>query len=536
MGLLQGSYECLIEDNNGCSFLLPVSVNDNAGPVISYESTVDVLCFGTATGVATVNTTGNVPFTYLWEDGQQTKSATGLTSGTYSVTVTDVNGCTDSMDVVITEPPQMLLTVAGAATICVGQQTQLTATPSGGTPAYSYNWDNTGYTSSSTYDVSPTDTTTYTVDVMDANGCIVSGSVDVLVYPPLVLAASDIGICDGDDANVSASGSGGNGNSSSYTFEWLDPITETLLMSGANQIIPGLTASTSMLVVLSDGCSPNDTVLVTITVSPVPPPPLVLNDTVYCEGEIVEDLTAAGQNITWYDDQALNNQIGTGGVYTPSNAVGTVTYYATQTVNGCESPPGSATVVVNPQPTAGFYPFPDEAPITNPGIIFTDIASNDVVTWVWIYGDGITDSVDLTNFFNGDTVVHVYGDSGTFVIYQIVTNIYGCQDIAMDTIVITNEFILFAPLAFTPGGDNVNDYFLPRGIGISEEHFKFYIYDRWGDLIYEHSGSYSEWLGWDGRANDGKETAQQDVYVWLIRAEDLDGNAHEYVGHVTLLR
>ncbi len=249
------------------------------------------------------------------------------------------------------------------------------------------------------------------------------------------------------------------------------------------------------------------------------------------------DLTAQGQNISWYTDAALTPPpMDTGPDYTPSGAIGTTTYYATQTVDGCESPPGTATIVVNPLPTAGFYPFPEEAPITNPGIVFTDNASLDVVSWVWSFGDGDSATGNMANFFNGDTVVHIYSDSGTFVVYQIVTNSFGCIDIAVDTVEITNEYILFAPLAFTPGGDNINDYFLPLGTGISDEKFRFYVFDRWGDLIYQHDGAYAEWLGWDGRANDGKEQAQQDVYVWLIRTEDLDENAHEYVGHVTLLR
>ena len=535
-GLIQGAYQCLIEDYNGCSFSLPVSVNDNAGPVVTYESSTDVLCFGTATGEASVNVTGTPPYSYMWEDGQQTKIATGLASGTYTVTVTDVNGCTDSVDVTINEPPEIILVMSGATTICVGGQTQLSVSASGGVPPYSYDWDNVGYTSSSTLDVSPTDTTTYSVNVQDANGCIVSGSVEVQVYPPLVGIVSDPFICEGDDLTLTASGSGGMGVPANYVYTWLDA-GKNIVFTGNPYVVQGLvTGVYTYYVALSDAC-PGDTTMITATVSPEPPPPVVAADAVYCFGDPMIDLNAQGQNISWYTDALLTPPpVDTGADFTPSGAVGTTTYYATQTVNGCESPPGTATVVVNPLPTAGFYPFPEEAPITNPGIVFTDNASPDVVSWLWFFGDGDSAIGNLTDFFNGDTVVHIYSDSGTFVVYQIVTNSFGCKDIAIDTIEITNEYILFAPLAFTPGGDNINDYFLPRGMGISDEKFRFYVYDRWGDLIYQHDGAYSEWLGWDGKANDGKERAQQDVYVWLIRTEDLDENAHEYVGHVTLLR
>jgi len=66
-----------------------------------------------------------------------------------------------------------------------------------------------------------------------------------------------------------------------------------------------------------------------------------------------------------------------------------------------------------------------------------------------------------------------------------------------------------------------------------------YIYDRWGDLIAKIEGLIDledSKIGWDGTANGGKNIAQQDVYVWLIRTEDLNGDSHEYIGHVTLIR
>ncbi|MCH8318799.1 MAG: hypothetical protein IIA88_09955, partial [Bacteroidetes bacterium] len=63
--------------------------------------------------------------------------------------------------------------------------------------------------------------------------------------------------------------------------------------------------------------------------------------------------------------------------------------------------------------------------------------------------------------------------------------------------------------------------------------------DRWGDLIATIEGEFDNGdltIGWDGRANEGNDIAQMDVYVWLIRTEDIDGKNHEYIGHVTLLR
>ena len=91
---------------------------------------------------------------------------------------------------------------------------------------------------------------------------------------------------------------------------------------------------------------------------------------------------------------------------------------------------------------------------------------------------------------------------------------------------------------FTPDGDGDNDFFFPKGIGVNGESFQLFIYDRWGDLIAEVSGIWSDdiSIGWDGHANYGTDAAQQDVYIWLIITEDFRGDSHKYVGHVTLLR
>ena len=60
-----------------------------------------------------------------------------------------------------------------------------------------------------------------------------------------------------------------------------------------------------------------------------------------------------------------------------------------------------------------------------------------------------------------------------------------------------------------------------------------YIYDRWGDLIYE---THDIKKPWDGRANDGRDIAQQDVYVWVVITRDIMDKSHKYVGRVTLIR
>jgi len=88
------------------------------------------------------------------------------------------------------------------------------------------------------------------------------------------------------------------------------------------------------------------------------------------------------------------------------------------------------------------------------------------------------------------------------------------------------------PNAFTPNADHINDQFLPVP-HCTFASYNLIIYDRWGDLIFE-TNDYQ--VPWEGKANNGKELAQQDVFVWMILALDDQGQRHQYIGHVTLVR
>ena len=68
-------------------------------------------------------------------------------------------------------------------------------------------------------------------------------------------------------------------------------------------------------------------------------------------------------------------------------------------------------------------------------------------------------------------------------------------------------------------------------MGIAEYHL--WVFDRWGNVVFNTTDINT---GWDGRANNGTDIAQQDVYVWKVKLKDVFGNNHEYIGTVTLVR
>ncbi len=181
-----------------------------------------------------------------------------------------------------------------------------------------------------------------------------------------------------------------------------------------------------------------------------------------------------------------------------------------------------------PTPVAAFTPNPREVSLYDPTINFYNESSADVVSWKWDLGDGTLISPNIQN------PLHQYeiGVSGTYKVTLLVENSYGCLDSTFRFVEVLPEFTFFIPNAFTPNrNDGINDTFFGKGVGIVEYHI--WIFDRWGNMIFNTTDINT---GWDGRANNGQEIAQQDVYVWKVQLKDVFGKKHDYIGTVTLSR
>ncbi len=189
-GLIGGVYTVTVTDNNGCSSTSTVTVIATPGVAASIPASTDALCFNACDGTANaLPTGGTAPYTYLWSNAANTQNVTGLCSGTYTVTITDANGCTSSSTVTINQPAALSVTASSAVSICTGGNTNLTTLSNGGTLPYSFLWSNAATTPTTI--VTPTATTTYIVTITDANGCTSSSSTIVTVnaLPIVVFSA-----------------------------------------------------------------------------------------------------------------------------------------------------------------------------------------------------------------------------------------------------------------------------------------------------------------------------------------------------------
>lgn len=169
-----GFYSVTVTDENGCTDQLNnIQVVQDQPPVASLGTVTNATCYDSYTGSAEVVVTGGTPdYTYNWSNGQTSNPATGLHAGTYTCVVTDANGCTDQIQLTITEPSALSAELTTTNVGCDGSPLGTASLAvTGGTPGYSYEWVYNGLPFSYNSSVSNLQVGIYSVSATDANGC-----------------------------------------------------------------------------------------------------------------------------------------------------------------------------------------------------------------------------------------------------------------------------------------------------------------------------------------------------------------------------
>jgi len=270
------TYTVTVTDANGCVgtdqvVVTPVNaVLSDAGPDVA-------LCrgFSTPIGGAPSASGGTPPYTYAWSPAAGLSSttvpnpiATPASTTVYTLTVTDVNGCSMSEAATITVNASITVDAGVSRNVCMGVPATIGGTPtaSGGRPPFTYAWTPAAGLSSTTIS-NPVATvavpTIYQVVVTDALGCRDSSTVTLTpVPPPIVRAGADQGICPGDPVQIGGAPTA-SGGSPPYTYVW-SPATGLSSISVPNPVASPAT-TTSYVVAVTDvaGCVVRDTVVVT---------------------------------------------------------------------------------------------------------------------------------------------------------------------------------------------------------------------------------------------------------------------------------
>ncbi len=230
-GLAPGSYNVIATDRDGCTATLTLNVIEISPVLINLNSPVylggsNISCFGADNGQATATVTGGtLPYTVIWNDAdaQTTLTATGLVAGTYTVTITDANGCAANESITITSPAAISGTLISRINVaCFGQSTgTATVGGAGGNAPYSYQWNTIPPQSSAS--ATGLAAGFYVVTITDINSC--TGNVEIQISQPSTALSANVTVIapacsNSTNGSVSASVSGGT---PPYSYAWTIP-------------------------------------------------------------------------------------------------------------------------------------------------------------------------------------------------------------------------------------------------------------------------------------------------------------------------
>ncbi len=423
---------------------------------------------------------------------------------TMKLIVTSDEGCIDSLTKTYTVFAPPTVTVTNDTALCINDTIQLNATGGVG-----YVWSPTNGLSPSTVAspfASPAQTTTYTVNVTDTNGCKNTGSVNVTVHPlPETNAGRDTFICVGDSYQLQ----GQNG----VSFSW----QPDSLVSNPNIANPNTSPDSSKTFVLTTinqfGCDNSDTMFLEVQ-HPInaflaDPPDVCIFDTIQLA---VQD----GKYYQWIPAAGLSSDT----IFNPTAAPLVTTNYTVIVTNDCPQFADTLDIeiVVRPLPEvdAGIDTtvYRDESTML--------VGNSNGLSFLWEPPDYLDDSTILNP-------ISFPFNSVTYILNAISD--YGCKN--SDTVRVNVEVktLILVPNAFTPNQDGLNDVFrIIKTLNI-ERVYDVFVFNRWGNKVFEgHNSS----VFWDGTV-DG-DLADLGVYVYIIRAVTRDGDEITETGNVTLLR
>ena len=212
-GLSEGTYDILVTDVNGCTATDIAIVPGAQSPTIDNIIIENASC-NNQDGSLTIEASNGTP-AYMYDIGNGNQASNifdNLASGTYTVTVTDANGCTDEQEAIIidTDGPTITSIVVVDAS-SAGNDGTITVTASGGTPPYTFNVNGVDMVGDPTVTFDNLPGGTYVVTVTDANGCTATDTATILNDDCVVIdgIVSTNSICDDDNGTITVTASGG---------------------------------------------------------------------------------------------------------------------------------------------------------------------------------------------------------------------------------------------------------------------------------------------------------------------------------------
>ena len=462
---------------SGCVDQDTVQVFVTPGPTITVISTADTICIGdnvtlTATGATNYSWTGGVinatPFA-------------PTTSGVYTVTGTDANGCvaTSSYTIAVLPAPTISV-ISSQPIICQGDSVFFIATG-----ASSYSWSpTTGLNNANIanpFSV-PNSSITYTV-TGSIGSCTDQSLVNVRVRPQPIItaAASKDPICLGESVSLTASGAN--------TYSWTNGVQHGVPFG------PVVTTTYSVIGVDANGCTNTDNIIV--TVNPLPTITLIPAEPAVCLGDSIMLYATGAQSYLWSPSSTLSSPTLDSTWSKPFNDI-TYTVLGTD-ANNCRNSATISVIVV------------DDLNLELKKN--ADINCNKIPVQLSVKG-GYTYTWEPAQFLNANTISNPIADIKETTTFYVTSQLGNCLSTDSITVFYYNnaESGLFIPNAFTPNSDGLNDCYHIRTQG-NYEFYELYIYNRWGQAVFESGNPMDCWNG-----NYKGEPVPVGTYFYYLRA------------------
>ncbi|MDD4848590.1 MAG: T9SS type A sorting domain-containing protein [Bacteroidales bacterium] len=395
-------YSVQIIDENGCINTAEIVVNVHALPEVYIEGNTEI-CSGETTTLSAITASS---VSYLWNDGSTTDSITvsPTETTTYSVQITDENGCINTAEIVVNVHALPEVHIEGNTEICSGETTTLTAIT---TSSVSYLWNDGSTTDSIT--VSPTETTIYSVQITDENGCINIAEIVVNVHAlPEVHIEGDTEICSGETTTLTAIAT------SSVSYLWNDGSTTASIA-----VLPTETTTYSVQITDENGCINIAEIVVNVHALPEVH---IEGETEICSGETttLTAITTSSVSYLWNDGSTTASII-----VSPTET----TTYSVQITdeNGCIN---TAEIVVNVHALPEVHIEGDTEICSGETTTFTAITTSSV-SYLWNDGSA-TASITVSPTETTTYSVQITDENGCINTAEIVVNVHALPEVYIE--------------------------------------------------------------------------------------------------------
>ncbi len=490
-----GTYTVIFTDANACKDTTNITISEPAQALVLINTIGAIKCFGDSTGSIYLSVSGgSAPYTYNWSNTATTQDIINISSGTYSVIVTDNNGCHDTLTTILTQPTPLVASVDsisnynGYGVSCFGSQNGgVYVSVTGGVANYLYAWSN----NSSNQDLTNVGIGNYSFIVTDLNKC--TATLSAIITGPSALTFSSVVTdlkCHGiPTGSINATIAGGV---SPFTYLWSNSATtEDLSNIGAGTY----TLNYSDM----NGC--NNLAIVKVN----QPDTMIIGkhvDNLKCYGDTIANIFINPTGGTMpYSYLWSNGSISKDLINIPSG------YYRLILTDANNCIYRDSTKITEPSPMQVLI----YSPVLSNGYNVSTTQGNDGSADLVVSGGRVPYNYLWSNGSTTQNITNL--NSGNYYVTVMDTN--GCRISA--EITITQPLVLEMPQGFSPNGDVKNDLFVVHGIEAYPNN-ELTIYNRWGNIVYSKIGYLNEWNG----SNKSGEALPDATYFAILEVNNGD--------------